>query len=53
VVDQNGGSFGKPTVLVIEDDERTGCDGYVSKPIDTRALPGLVSEILRSGGAPQ
>ena len=29
-----------------------GCDGYVSKPIDTRALPGFVAEHLRraSGG---
>lgn len=26
-----------------------GCDGYVSKPIDTRALPGLVAQLLRSG----
>ncbi len=23
-----------------------GCDGYVSKPIDTRALPGLLAEYL-------
>ena len=31
------------------DEERAkeaGCDGYVSKPIDTRTLPGLVSDIL-------
>jgi CheY-like chemotaxis protein len=31
------------------DEERAkdaGCDGYVSKPIDTRTLPGLVAEIL-------
>jgi CheY-like chemotaxis protein len=31
------------------DEERAkaaGCDGYVSKPIDTRTLPALVSEIL-------
>jgi CheY-like chemotaxis protein len=31
------------------DEERAkeaGCDGYVSKPIDTRTLPGLVSEVL-------
>jgi CheY-like chemotaxis protein len=39
------------------DDERAraaGCDGYVSKPIDTRALPAVVAEFLRSskpGGA--
>jgi two-component system cell cycle response regulator DivK len=25
-----------------------GCDGYVTKPIDTRALPGVVAEFLRS-----
>jgi CheY-like chemotaxis protein len=24
-----------------------GCDGYITKPIDTRALPGLVAEILQ------
>ena len=23
-----------------------GCDGYVSKPIDTRALPGVIAEYL-------
>jgi CheY-like chemotaxis protein len=31
------------------DEERAkeaGCDGYVSKPIDTRTLPGLVSDLL-------
>jgi two-component system, cell cycle response regulator DivK len=31
------------------DEERAreaGCDGYVSKPIDTRTLPGLISEFL-------
>jgi CheY-like chemotaxis protein len=35
------------------DEERAkeaGCDGYVSKPIDTRTLPGLVSEILAKRG---
>jgi two-component system cell cycle response regulator DivK len=34
------------------DDERAraaGCDGYVSKPIDTRTLPGVVAEFLRGG----
>jgi CheY-like chemotaxis protein len=29
-----------------------GCDGYVSKPIDTRALPGVVAEHLRRGPVP-
>jgi CheY-like chemotaxis protein len=31
------------------DEERAreaGCDGYVSKPIDTRALPGLVARYM-------
>jgi CheY-like chemotaxis protein len=31
------------------DDERAraaGCDGYVSKPIDTRTLPGVVADFL-------
>lgn len=27
-----------------------GCDGYLTKPIDTRALPGLVATFLLSGG---
>jgi len=34
------------------DDERVraaGCDGYVSKPFDTRAFPGLIAEALRGG----
>lgn len=33
------------------DDDRAraaGCDGYVSKPIDTRTLPGVVAEFLRA-----
>ncbi len=32
------------------DDERAyaaGCDGYISKPIDTEALPRIVAEYLR------
>jgi CheY-like chemotaxis protein len=28
-----------------------GCDGYISKPIDTRALPGIVAEHLQSAEA--
>jgi len=31
------------------DEERirsAGCDGYVPKPIDTRALPGLIKSFL-------
>ncbi|MBS2025456.1 MAG: response regulator [Deltaproteobacteria bacterium] len=35
------------------DEERTraaGCDGYISKPIDTRALPWMLARML-SGGA--
>ncbi len=34
------------------DEERAlaaGCDGYVSKPIDTRTLPALIARLLRSG----
>jgi len=37
------------------DEERAlaaGCDGYLSKPLDTRALPGIVTGYLdRAGGA--
>jgi two-component system, cell cycle response regulator DivK len=36
------------------DDERAreaGCDGYVSKPIDTRALPLIVADVLRAQDA--
>lgn len=37
------------------DEERTraaGCDGYVAKPIDTRALPALVADYLGRGACP-
>lgn len=36
------------------DEERAlaaGCDGYVSKPIDTRALPALLARHLRKEGS--
>jgi two-component system cell cycle response regulator DivK len=36
------------------DEERAreaGCDGYVSKPIDTRALPLIVANLLRAQNA--
>jgi len=36
------------------DDERAreaGCDGYVSKPIDTRTLPLTVADLLRAQNA--
>ena len=30
--------------------KEAGCDGYITKPIDTRKLPGQVAEILRRLG---
>lgn len=30
-----------------------GCDGYVSKPIDTRALPVMIAKFFSSNGANQ
>jgi CheY-like chemotaxis protein len=36
------------------DDQRAldaGCDGYIPKPIDTRALPKIVAEHLAAGAA--
>jgi CheY-like chemotaxis protein len=38
------------------DEERTlaaGCDAYVSKPIDTRALAGIVARLIRERPAPR
>ncbi len=26
-----------------------GCDGYITKPVDTRKLPGLVAKYLQRG----
>lgn len=44
------------TAAAMKGDDRTayeaGCDGYVSKPIDTRALPGLVAELLAKNAPP-
>jgi CheY-like chemotaxis protein len=41
------------TAYVMEADEEraanAGCDGYISKPIDTRALPGQVATYLSEG----
>jgi CheY-like chemotaxis protein len=37
------------------DDERAraaGCDGYISKPIDTRSLPQLIESLVARGSAP-
>lgn len=38
------------TAFAMKGDEQkaldSGCDGYITKPIDTRKLPGLVREIL-------
>lgn len=37
------------------DEERAreaGCDGYVSKPIDTRSLPALIARYLRRAPTP-
>jgi CheY-like chemotaxis protein len=41
------------TAYAMKGDEQrardAGCDGYITKPIDTRALPGVISEHLRCG----
>jgi CheY-like chemotaxis protein len=40
------------TAYAMKGDEQkaleAGCDGYVTKPIDTRTLPGVVAAFLRS-----
>jgi CheY-like chemotaxis protein len=42
------------TAFAMKGDDRkardAGCDGYITKPIDTRALPGEVASILARGG---
>jgi CheY-like chemotaxis protein len=41
------------TAYAMQGDERkardAGCDGYITKPIDTRRLPGLVARYLDGG----
>jgi two-component system, cell cycle response regulator DivK len=41
------------TALAMKGDEEkaidAGCDGYITKPIDTRRLPGLVARYLDGG----
>jgi len=42
------------TAFAMKGDEQkaldAGCDGYITKPIDTRALPGKVARILSLAG---
>lgn len=43
------------TAYAMKGDEQkaleSGCDGYVSKPIDTRTLPGVIADyVARAGG---
>ena len=44
------------TAFAMKGDDRkaleAGCDGYITKPIDTRKLPAQVAEILRRNAAP-
>jgi CheY-like chemotaxis protein len=44
------------TAFAMKGDEQraldAGCDGYITKPIDTRRLSGQLAEILQGKGAP-
>jgi len=45
------------TAFAMKGDEQkaydAGCDGYITKPIDTRKFPGQVAEILQRNAAPK
>ena len=45
------------TAFAMKGDQQTaqaaGCDGYITKPIDTRQLPVQVAEILQRTAAPE
>ena len=44
------------TAFAMKGDEQkvlqSGCDGYISKPIDTRTMPGEVTRFLEGGNNP-
>ncbi len=43
------------TAFAMKDDDRkaadAGCDGYISKPIDTRTLPKQIAQLLAAQGS--
>jgi CheY-like chemotaxis protein len=45
------------TAYAMKGDEQkivaAGCDGYITKPIDTRTLPDVIAKFLRQGKAPK
>ncbi len=45
------------TAYAMKSDEKrawdAGCDGYIPKPIDTRALPGVIASALAGGSRKQ